>query len=144
MIVIADTSGLIAASDRNAADSRACRSVLQDAGTIVLSPLVLAEVDHLAKARFGSPARSAIIDFILEQASAERIIIPATGPDVLTLARAVQRQYGGLDLDLADAVTVVLAARHATSDLLTLDERDFRTVRPLTSHRWFRLLPRDL
>jgi uncharacterized protein len=144
VIVIADTSGLIAASDRNAEDFTACRSVLQDAGTVVLSPLVLAEVDHLAKARFGSPARSAIIDFILRQASAERIIIPATGPDVLKPARAVQRQHAGLDLDLADAVNVVLAARHATSDLLTLDERDFRAVRPLTSHRGFRLLPRDL
>jgi predicted nucleic acid-binding protein len=141
VIVVADTSGIIAASDRNADDFGACRTLLREAGTIVISPLVLTEVDHLAKARFGSTARSAIIDFILEQAAIERILIPATGMDVLQPARAVQRKYAGLDLDLADAVNVVLAARHATRDLLTLDERDFRAIRPLTSHRWFRLLP---
>jgi uncharacterized protein len=143
VIVVADTSGIIAASDRNADEFAACRTVLQEAGTVVISPLVLTEIDHLAKARFGPAARSAIIDFILEQAAIERILIPATGPEVLQPARAVERQYAGLDLDLADAVNVVLAARHATRDLLTLDERDFRAVRPLTSHRWFRLLPHD-
>lgn len=144
MIVIADTSGIIAASDRKAGDFSACRAVMRDAGTVIISPLVLAEVDHLARARFGSAARLAITDFILEQAEAGRILIPDTGPGVLRTARAVQRQYAGLDLDLAGAVSVVLAARYATSDLLTLDERDFRAVRPLTSHPWFRLLPRDL
>jgi uncharacterized protein len=143
VIIIADTSGIIAASDRNSDDFAACRSVLQEAGTVVISPLVLAEVDHLAKARFGSPARSAIIDFIVKESVIERILIPATGPEVLQPARAVQRQYADLDLDLADAVNVVLAARHATIDLLTLDERGFRAIRPLTSHRWFRLLPHD-
>jgi predicted nucleic acid-binding protein len=143
VIVVADTSGIIAASDRNADEFASCRAVLQEAGTVVISPLVLTEVDHLAKARFGPAARSAIIDFILEQAALERVLIPATGPDVLQPARALQRQYADLDLDLADAVNVVLAARHATRDLLTLDERDFRAIRPRTSHRWFRLLPHD-
>ena len=141
MIVVADTSGIIAASDRNADESAACRSVLEDAGTVIISPLVLTEVDHLAKERFGSAARSAIIGVILEQAAVERFLIPATGPEILQPARGVQRHYSGLDLDLADAVNVVLAARYATRDLLTLDERDFRAIRPLTSHRWFRLLP---
>jgi uncharacterized protein len=143
VIVVADTSGIIAASDRKAADFSGCRSVMQNAGALIISPLVLAEVDHLARARFGSAARSAIIDFILGQAAVERIIIPATGPGVLRAARTMQHQYADLDLDLADAVNVVLAAHYATNELLTLDDRDFRAVRPLTSHRWFRLLPRD-
>jgi len=62
VITVADTSGIIAASDRNARESAACRAVLQEAGTVIISPLVLTEVDHLAKARFGSQARTAIID----------------------------------------------------------------------------------
>ena len=37
---------------------------------------------------------------------------------------------------------VVLAGRHGTTCLLTLDERHFRTVRPLTG-RSFTLLPAD-
>ena len=146
MITVADTSGIIAASDRNARESTACRAVLQQAGTVIISPLVLTEVDHLAKARFGSQARTAIIDFVLAQAGQSRFQIPETGLEVLDTARMVQRQYAGLDLDLdlADAVNVALAAQYRTDAVLTLDHRDFRAMRPLTPHKWFRLLPHDL
>lgn len=142
MIVVADTSGVISASDRNARESTACQGVLREAGTVIISPLVLTEVDHLAKARFGSPARTAIIDFILAQARLLRFQIPETGLETLSTARLVQQQYAGLDL--ADAVNVALAARYRTDAVLTLDRRDFRAMRPLTPHKWFRLLPDDL
>ena len=144
MIVIADTSGIIAASDRNARESAACLGVLQQAGTVIISPLVLAEVDHLAKARFGSPARTVIIDFILTQARLLRFQIPETGLAILDTARLIQQQYASLDLDLTDAVNVALAAQYRTDAVLTLDRRDFRALRPLTPHKWFRLLPDDL
>ena len=144
MIVVADTSGIIAASDRNARESAACRKILQQAGTVVISPLVLTEVDHLAKARFGSRARTAIIDFVIAQTRQMRFQIPETGIEILDTARLVQKQYASLDLDLADAVNVGLAAHYRTDAMLTLDRRDFRAVRPLTPHRWFQLLPDDL
>ncbi len=144
MIVVADTSGLIATSDRNAHESSACLGVLRDAGTVIISPLVLTEVDHLAKARFGSRARTAIIDFILAQARLLRFQIPETGLKILDSARLVQQQYASLDLDLADAVNVALAAQYRTDAVLTLDRRDFRAIHPLTPHKWFRLLPDDL
>jgi uncharacterized protein len=144
VIVIADTSGIIAASDRNASESAACREILQQAGTVVISPLVLTEVDHLAKARFGSRARTAIIDFVIAEARQMRFQIPETGIEILDTARLVQKQYASLDLDLADAVNVGLAAHYRTDALLTLDRRDFRAVHPLTPHKWFRLLPDDL
>ena len=146
MIVIADTSGIIAASDRNARESAACLGVLREAGTVIISPLVLAEVDHLAKARFGSPARTVIIDFILAQARLLRFQIPETGLAILDTARLIQQQYASLDLDLdlADSVNVALAAQYRTDAVLTLDRRDFRAMRPLTPHKWFRLLPDDL
>lgn len=144
MIVIADTSGIIAASDRDSPDSAVCQRLLQDAGTVIISPLVLAEVDHMAKARFGSGARTAIIGFILEQARRTRFQVPWTSSDVLSTAVAVQSQYAGLDLDLADAVNIALAAEYRTETILTLDRRDFRAVRPLTPHKAFRLLPDDL
>jgi hypothetical protein len=65
MIVIADTSGIIAASDRRAPESGACRDLLGSAGTVIVSPLVLTEVDHQARARFGTQARHAILDNII-------------------------------------------------------------------------------
>ncbi len=143
MIVIADTSGVIAASDRNASESAACQRALREAGTVIISPLVLTEVDHLAKARFGSRARTTIIGFILAQARQLRFQIPETGLEILDTARLVQQQYASLDLDLADAVNVALAAQYRTDAILTLGRRDFRAMRPLTPHKWFRLLPDD-
>jgi len=111
---------------------------------VIISPLVLTEVDHLAKARFGSRARTAIIDFVIAEARQTRFQIPETGIEILDTARLVQKQYASLDLDLADAVNVALAAQYRTDAMLTLDRRDFRAVRPLTPHKWLRLLPDDL
>ncbi|HEX9040020.1 MAG TPA: PIN domain-containing protein [Trebonia sp.] len=143
MIVIADTSGIIAASDRSAPESRACRDLLGSAGTVIVSPLVLAEVDHLAKVRFGTQARHAIIDNIFTHALRMRFQVPEVSADALKLAREVQRKYADLDLDLTDAVNVTLAADYRTDAILTLDRRDFRAVRPLTPHKAFRFLPDD-
>ncbi|MGH3274318.1 MAG: PIN domain-containing protein [Streptosporangiaceae bacterium] len=144
MIVIADTSAIIAASDRNARESRTCQEILREAGTVVISPLVLTEVDHLAKARFGPRARTTIIDFLIAQVRRSRFHIPETGIGILDTARVVQQHYASLDLDLADAVNVGLAAQYRTDVVLTLDRRDFRAIRPLTPHKCFRLLPDDL
>ena len=144
MILVADTSGLIAASDKNAPESAGCQAALAAAGTVLVSPLVLTEVDHLAKARFGSDARSTLIDFIVFQARRERFLIPEITLELLELARKVQRQYAGLDLDLAGGVNAALAAEYRTCSMLTLDRRDFRAIRPLTQHPAFQLLPDDM
>ena len=144
MIVIADTSGIIAASDRKAAESADCQGILREAGTVIISPLVLAEVDHLAKIRFGSAARKEIIAFILSNARRLRFQVPEVSTEVLEAACTVRHRYASMDLDLADAVNVVLAAEFRTDAMLTLDRRDFRAVRPLTPHKAFRLLPDDM
>lgn len=57
-------------------------------------------------------------------------------------AAAVAQQYPDLDVGLTDASLVVLAHRHRTHDVLTLDERHFRTMRALDG-RPFRMLPAD-
>jgi uncharacterized protein len=144
VILVADTSGLIAASDRNAPQAAACQAVLAKAGTILVSPLVLAEVDHVAKARFGSAARSALLGFIAFQARRGRFEVPPVTVDLIEAARKVQRQYAALDLDLADGVNVALAAEFRTISVLTLDRRDFRALRPLTPHPAFQVLPDDM
>lgn len=144
MIVIADTSGIIAASDRTAQESAACQKAMREAGTVVVSALVLAEVDHTAKARFGPAARTAIFDFIGEQVGRQRFEIPHANLEILDTARLVQRRYASLGLGLADSVNVALAAAFRTDAILTLDRGTFRAVRPLTPHKRFRLLPDDL
>ncbi len=62
----------------------------------------------------------------------------------LHTAHEVRQKYEGLRLDLADAVGVVLADRCRTDRILTLDQRDFRAVSPLTPGLdSFRILPAD-
>lgn len=73
-----------------------------------------------------------------------RIEIADTTSTLLRRMLAVRRAYVDLNLDLVDAVAVVLAAEYRTDVVLTLDRRDFRAIRPLTGHGAFRLLPDDL
>lgn len=144
MILVADTSGIIAAFDRKAPESANCRKLLQEAGTVILSPLVLAEVDHLARVRLGGTARTQILDALLAQIRRMRFQVPEVGTEILATGMAVISRYADLDLDLADAVNVALAAEYRTDALLTLDRRDFRAIRPLTPHPAYRLMPGDM
>ncbi len=144
MIVIADTSGIIASIDRSCRDHKQAREVMDAAGLVVIAPLVFAELDHLVSRRFGQQAAGAVIDQLLTHARSGRYAIGETGADVLSDARLTQRRYRDLDLDLTDAVITVLAREYATDAVLTLDRKDFRTIRPLSPHDAFRLLPDDL
>jgi hypothetical protein len=47
-------------------------------------------------------------------------------------------------IGLADAMSVVLAREFRTDVIATLDRRHFRTIRPMTRHGTFRLLPDDV
>lgn len=143
MIMIADTSGIIAAADRNAAEHNDCRRHLEQAGLVVVSQLVLTEVDHLARQRFGRIHRDTLMDFLFAQVDRMRFAISEARLETLTAARAVERRYHDLELDLADAVNVALAAEYDTDSVLTLDRRDFRAMRPLAGYSYFRLLPDD-
>jgi predicted nucleic acid-binding protein len=53
----------------------------------------------------------------------------------------VIQRHRDLGISLADASIVVLADRHATRDVLTLDERHFRVLQ--ATRKPFRLLPAD-
>lgn len=144
MIVIGDTSGLIAAVNRTDPDHDRARAAWRQASTTIISPLVVAEVEHVLTSRSGHPAAYAVNDWLLEQELVERVQVADGSGRTLRRARAVQDGYVDLRLDLADAVNVVLAETYDTEVVLTLDRRDFRAVRPLTEHAAFRLLPDDL
>jgi predicted nucleic acid-binding protein len=62
------------------------------------------------------------------------------GAEELVRARGVVERYRDQDVGLTDASIVVLADRHRTRSLLTLDHRHFGVLRPLDGGR-FRLLP---
>ena len=58
-------------------------------------------------------------------------------------ARRIVTKYRTLGIGLADASIAVLAARYDTVDVLTLDERHFRAIRP-APRKNFRILPAEL
>jgi len=143
MIVIADTSGLVAAFNASDPEHLATRQALIGAALTVVSPLVLLEIEHIATRNVSRPAAFAINDWLLAQERTGRVAVAAIAASALRTARTVQNRYEDLRLDLTDAVSVVLAERYETDAVLTLDRRDFRAIRPLHGTPVFRLLPDD-
>jgi uncharacterized protein len=141
LIVIADTSGLLAALDATHPAGGAARSVLNGAGSVIVSPVLLAELDHVGTRVLGRAATHEAIDDLHRWARVGRVVIPEITADMLDAAQAVRIQYTNVQLDLAHAVNVALAAQYRTNTILTLDYRDYRAVTPLSAHDAFLLLP---
>ena len=104
----------------------------------ILSPFVLAEIDHLLTHHGGQPAEMAMLRDVADGAYE---LAPFDASDVAAALRVI-RQYDALTLGLADASIVVLAERYGCLDVLTLDQRHFRAV-TTASGQSFRLLPFD-
>ncbi|MGH3322874.1 MAG: PIN domain-containing protein, partial [Streptomyces sp.] len=125
-------------------ESEAASEAIMAAGLLVMSPLLLAELDHVATRELGRDAAVSAIDDIRGWMRRGRVSVPEITEDHLGIAQSVRARYLALDLDLADAVNVALAADYDTDAILTLDRRDFRAVRPLGRSKAFRILPDDL
>ena len=143
IVVVADTSGLLAALDGTHPAGAAARTVLDEAGTLIVSPVLLAELDHVGTRVLGAAATYEAIDDLARWSRSERVVLPTITVDVLDTAQQVRARYAGLRLDLAGAVNVALAAQYRTNAILTLDHRDYRTISPLTAHGAFLVLPED-
>lgn len=144
MILVADTSGLLAALHSEDPEHARAAHALGAATTVLISPVMLCELDHVGTRALGRAGAAAAIDQLELWSRTERVVIPAVTADLLAEARGVRLQYASLALDLVDAVNVALAARYDTNEVLTLDHRDYRAIRPLGRHASFRLLPHDL
>jgi uncharacterized protein len=88
-------------------------------------------------ARIGETARMSLLD---EVARGAYDLQPFTAADIRN-ATAVIERHTDLGISLADASIVVLAARHKTQDVLTLDERHLRVLS--ANRKPMRLLPAD-
>lgn len=136
-MILLDTSGLLAALFPDQRHHRRCAEALLEAkGPRILSPFVLAELHSLIARLAGAEAALALLD---EVARGVYELAPFTDADI-DEAREVIEQHRHLSPSLADASLVVLAGRWRTRDLLTLDQRRFRTLRP-PGRRSFRILP---
>ncbi|MEY9871057.1 putative nucleic acid-binding protein [Streptacidiphilus sp. MAP12-33] len=144
IVVVADTSGLLAALDSTHPEHQGTNEAIMAAGLLVMSPLLLAELDHVATRELGRDAAISAIDDIRRWMRVGRVVVPEVTESHLGAAQSLRARYASLNLDLADAVNVALASEYDTDAVLTLDRRDFRALRPLGRHKSFRLLPDDL
>lgn len=138
-MILLDTSGLLAAIDAaQPLHRRAAVTLGQSQGPLLLSPFVLAELDYLLGRRVGRHAQQGLLH---EVAAGAYQLEPFSEADVGRAQKIIDR-YADLGIGLADASIVVLAERFSCLELLTLDERHFRTVRGARD-RPFRILPAD-
>ncbi|WP_030598592.1 PIN domain-containing protein [Streptomyces fulvoviolaceus] len=145
-VAIADTNALYRLFTPKDPRHAAHRAALARTGHLVVSSMVLTELDYLLTSRIGPAAAMNALAFIAGQAEARRFEIPDTAPH-LRSAMAVMRGYADADsgagVGLVDAMNVALASAFQTADMFTTDSH-FRTMRPLTGQPAFRLLPDDL
>jgi predicted nucleic acid-binding protein len=138
-VIVVDTSvvyALLDRSDQRHADAARWYQATED--EFATTPLVVAEIDHLAGARAGRAAQAA---FRRDLAAGAYVVEWwATAPREIV---DVAERYGNLGVTLADASLAVLAARVETTALATFDERHFRVLRPLRGAPAFTLLPAD-
>jgi hypothetical protein len=138
-VILLDTSGLLAALDASQRHHETAAAVLRGADApLLLSPFVLAELDYLLTTRVSIAAELA---FLGEVSRGAYRLEPMDAPDIARAVEVIDR-YRDLELGLADASLVVLAERHRTTDLLTLDERHFRAIDGPRGNP-FRILPAD-
>jgi predicted nucleic acid-binding protein len=137
-VILLDTSGLLAALDASQrSHAQAAVSLNAASPPRLLSPFVLAELDYLLLARVGDAAR---VSLLAEVERGAYTLAPLSHADVGRAGQIVRR-HADLRISLADASIVVLAERHGSTDVLTLDQRHFRVL--TARRRPFRILPAD-
>ena len=138
LTLIVDANAFLAQADTRDPDYNAVTEVLRaEQSEIVTSQFVVAEADYMIFRRFGLRGELAFLRDMEENYIADSLTTRE-----ITSARGVVEKYADLSLGITDASLVVLAARWATTRILTLDERAFRTVKPLQGGT-FTVLPAD-
>ena len=95
-------------------------------------------LDYLLAKHIGTAAQTAFLDEVARGAYQ----LESFGSADVAAAKDLLQRYPALKIGLADASIVVLAGRHRSRDVLTLDERHFRSLRTPERKR-FRILPFD-
>lgn len=136
-MIVVDTSVILAFMNAGDTHHETVAAWLDDEDdSLVTTPLIVAEADHLIGARGGSAARSA---FRADLVAGAYLI--EWWPGALRTSATVAERYADSGLSLADGSLVALAEKAATVTIATLDERHFRALVPLTEEPAFDLRP---
>jgi len=138
-LILVDTSGILSAlfPDQNR-HHECAQALLSATPPRIISPFVLAEVAYLVQ-KFGGVDAEILF---LAEIGRRAYELAAFDEDDVEDARQIIHKYRTLGVGLADASIAVLSKRYDTFDVLTLDERHFRAIRP-APRKNFRILPAD-
>jgi predicted nucleic acid-binding protein len=89
-LVIADTSGLMAALDSTHPEHGAANEAIMSAGLLVMSPLLPAELDHVATRALVREAAVSAVDDLRRWMGRGRVVMPEITEDHLGAAESVR------------------------------------------------------
>jgi predicted nucleic acid-binding protein len=139
MAIVADSGGIFGLYDRRDAAHRRIRAVVErERDRIIIPCPVLGEIDYLLRVRLGS---GALIQFLTD-IDRGAFFVEMFTPEDLHRCSFLLEKYSDVDLGLCDAAVVAVAERLNTNRILTVDRRDFRSIRSIHG-KSFRLLPGD-
>jgi len=140
--LVVDTSAILASLDEAYAEHEAVAAILaSETGSLIISPMVIAEADYMLYTRLGAAAAQ---QFAADVAAEAFDLAEWTANDHAVALDVINRNSDDTNyIGVTDAANVVLADRYRTTRLLTLDQRHFRRLRPLWGADYFTLLPYD-
>lgn len=137
MAAVADTGFLFALANPHDNHHINVRAVVQQLSEPVILPItVLPEICYLLDSRLGHASMRRFIANVLTGA----VDLTSLNRADITRTLKLLEQYGDTRLDFVDATIIALAERLRIIRVLTVDQRHFRTVRPLHCAA-FELLP---
>ncbi|MCP4964425.1 MAG: PIN domain-containing protein [bacterium] len=126
-MLIVDTAPLVAAPDSADPMHQRCLALLEThPGPLVTAALVITEAGWLIRRQLDTAAEAVFYTAISQgQLNTE----PLTSTDWARITELLDT-YSNISLDAADASIVAIAERLDQTVIATLDERDFRIIRP--------------
>ena len=124
---ILGTGFLYATVDRGDVNAARVRRVLAELTDDILLPVtILVETSYLIQARLG---HAAMRQFVRQLQGSSLQLVSLTAADFARIDELLT-QYADLELDFVDASVVTIAERLRIQRILTVDQRDFRAIRP--------------
>jgi len=126
-VLIVDTAPIVAAADTSDPAYQRCRLLLEShPGPLVTTALVIAEAGWLIRRQLDLRAEALLYQTIAEGPLTVETLTP---DDWARIAELIDT-YTDVGLDAADASIIAIAERLNQTQIATLDERDFRIIRP--------------
>ncbi len=126
-MLLVDTNVWLATADRASRHHDRCASLVRERVDELASTVpVIAETAWLLLDRAGATAQSR---FLAAITSGTIAVVDFTATDWIRVQQLVTT-YADAALDVIDASTIAAAERLNQTEIATLDERDFRIVRP--------------